>query len=100
MCSTRLSTIFQLHHGMPIYWWRIEQEYLEKTADLPQVSEQLYHTHTPKVWDPINQCNPVTLLFQDLDFQCHGNFYIQYDLMARGDCSLCSILAELLTITV
>jgi len=24
-----------------------------------------------------------------LDFQCHGNFCIQYDLMVRGDCSFC-----------
>ena len=65
---------------------------------------QIYHksqnSFTPKVWVPINQSNPVTLLSQGLDFQCHGNFYIQYDLMVRGDCSFCSILVELLTITV
>jgi Zn-dependent protease with chaperone function len=31
-----LSTIFQL------YWWR-KQEYPGKTADLPQVTDKLYH---------------------------------------------------------
>jgi hypothetical protein len=80
------STILQLYRGSQFYWWR-KLEYLQKTTDLWQVTDKIYHiivyqVHTT-LCDKVCQWLVVrftwyTIMWSSLSVTCSEVYLIQH----------------------